>query len=159
MKQFGLFAITTFGFIGFSWGQTPSDSIFVAKSFWGYNFYQTDVRLNFNQLPYIMEENKEAHLLIKKARSNHTISSILSGAGGFLIGWQLGTALFGGEPNWAIAGVGGGLIVISIPLYSKSYRQSLEAIDIYNSGLLITGLLSQLSIGMTPNGVGIKLEF
>ena len=115
-----LFFVLMFGFF-ISNAQIPSDSVFVAKNFWGYKFYQKDQRLNFNQLPYIMEGSSEAHTLITKARTNNTISSIIGGAGGFLIGWQLASAIIGGDPNWTLAGIGGGLIIVSIPIFSKSY--------------------------------------
>ena len=139
--------------------QTPSDSIFVAKNFWGYKFYQKDTRLNFNQLPYVMEENSEAFNLITHAKSNNTISSIISGAGGFLLGWQLVTAAIGGDPNWVLAGVGGGLIVISIPVFSKSYRQSLEAVKMYNEGLSMSSQRLNLNFGASKNGIGIIIGF
>lgn len=139
--------------------QTPSDSIFIHKNFFGYNFYQTDTKLNFNQLPYIMEADLEAHQLIKKASSNNTISAIISGTGGFLIGWQLASALVGGEPNWIIAGVGGGLIVISIPINSKSYRQSLQAVGMYNTRLVAKRSKPKLFLCTTNRGVGLRMVF
>ncbi len=139
--------------------QTPSDSIFIHKNFFGYNFYQTDTKLNFNQLPYIMEADLEAHQLIKKASSNNTISAIISGTGGFLIGWQLASALVGGEPNWIIAGVGGGLIVISIPINSKSYRQSLQAVGMYNTRLVAKRSKPKLFLCTTNDGAGLRIVF
>lgn len=139
--------------------QTTSDSLFVAKNFWGYKFYQKDARLNFNQLPYVMEENSEAFNLISHAKSNNTISSIISGAGGFLVGWQLVTAAIGGDPNWVLAGVGGGLIVISIPIFSKSYRQSIEAVKMYNEGLAMSNHRLNFNIGASRNGIGIMIRY
>ena len=139
--------------------QTPSDSIFIHKNFFRYNFYQTDTKLNFNQLPYIMEADLEAHQLIKKASSNNTISAIISGTGGFLIGWQLASALVGGEPNWIIAGVGGGLIVISIPINSKSYRQSLQAVGMYNTRLVAKSSKPKLFLCTTNHGAGLRIVF
>jgi len=150
-----LFAVS----FNLSCAQSASDSIFVAKSFLGYKFYQKDTRLNFNQLPYIMEDNSEAYSLITKARGNNTISSILSGSGGFLIGWQLVTAIVGGDPNWTIAGIGGGLIAISIPIYSKSYKQSLKSVEMYNTGLGMNSHRLFLSIVSLQTGIGIKLGF
>lgn len=147
--------------LGFSsaYAQIPSDSVFVTKNFWGYKFYQKGQRLNFNQLPYIMEGSNDAYSLITKARTNNTISSIISGTGGFLIGWQLASAIIGGEPNWILAGVGGGLIIVSIPIFSKSHRQSLEAVEMYNAGLSADNLKAQLNFGTTENGIGLKLSF
>lgn len=140
-------------------GQTPSDSIFVQKNFIGYKFFQKDVRLNFNQLPYIMEGDQKAYSLIKKARAKNTISSILSGSGGFLIGLQLISELVGGEANWTLAAIGGGLIVVSIPIYSRSYKQSLEAVHMYNTGLGASSRRPILRLGALQNGIGIRYEF
>ena len=61
-----------------------------------------------------MEENEEAYNLMVGARSDNTISSIISGTGGFLVRWQLVTAVIGGDPNWALSGICRGLIVVSI---------------------------------------------
>ncbi len=53
-------------------------------------------------------------------RSNVTFlnvtAQVLGGIGGALVGWQLGTYIGGGEPNWTLAAVGGGLIAVAIPL-------------------------------------------
>jgi len=148
-------------FMGFTCikAQTPSDSIFVNKNFWGSKFFQKDTRINFNQLPYIMEDDQEAYRLIKKAKNTNVISSIISGTGGFLIGWQLVTALVGGEANWAMVAIGGGLIAVSIPIYSKSYKQSLQAVEMYNAGLSTNNHRPRMVVGTTRHGIGVRLEF
>jgi hypothetical protein len=155
-----IFAVIIFvGSVNLLNAQSTSDSVYVYKSFLGYKYIQHDARLNFNQLPDILNENQEAYLLIKKARTNNIISSIISGTGGFLIGWQLGTALVGGDPNWTLAAVGGGLIVISIPIYSKSMKQSLEAIDEYNAGLGKSSRRPNVNIGLVRYGFGLSMNF
>ena len=139
--------------------QTTTDSVYVVKSFLGYKFYQNDMRLNFNQLPFVMEENGEAYYVIKKAKSNYTASTVLSSVGGFLLGWQIGSAIFSGNPNWGLAGVGGGLIIVSIPFFTKSFHLSLDAIERHNSALSgATGRL-ELNFGATGNGVGLIMRF
>lgn len=148
-----------FGVKSISKGQTFSDSVFVKKNFWGHKFYHSNTRLNLNQLPHIMLDNSEAHLLISKAKNKNTASAIISGIGGFIVGWQLGTEIAGGEANWNLAAVGGGLILISIPISSKSHKQTLKAIEIYNAGLAADGKRPQLILCSTGNGIGLKLEF
>lgn len=147
------------GAASISKGQTPSDSIFVYKNFIGYKFYQKNVRLNFNQRPYIMEGDQTAHSQIKKVGNKNTISSILSGTGGFLIGLQLVTALVGGDANWTIVVIGGGLFVVFIPIYSKSDKQSLEAVNLYNAGLGTSIHRPILRLGAFQNGNGFRYEF
>ena len=62
-----------------------------------------------------MKPNEQAYKLIKSAQSTYTWGKcIFSYAGGFMIGYPLGTALGGGEPNWAMANIGAGLKAASI---------------------------------------------
>ena len=166
MKKIVFLVIFLVGFYNLAEAQTPleeaqiySDSIFIQKSFIGYKFYQMDARINFNQLPEIMKEDQQAYILVKKAKNKNTISSILGGAGGFIIGLQLANVIITGDPNWAVLAVGGGLVVISIPIFVKSNRQSLEAIDMYNSGLGISSHRLQWSLGTTKNGIGLTVGF
>lgn len=106
-----------------------------------------------------MNENQEAQQIIKKVKTKNTVASIFSGVGGFIIGWQLGAAIVGGEPNWNAAAVGGGLVLISIPISVKSYKQALQAVKIYNAGLVASSKRSQLFLCTTVDGVGLKLKF
>lgn len=156
--RFLIFFLLLFG-LNTAFAQEQSDSIYVAKSFLGYKFYQHDARVNMNTLPLLMQDNSEALRLTTKARKNNILSSIISGTGGFLIGWQLATAIVGGEPNWTMAAVGGGLIVVSIPITSRAFKQSLAGIDIYNSGLVESSHRMILDFGLVQNGLGLKLVF
>ena len=60
---------------------------------------------------------------------------ILSYAGGFMIGWPIGTAIGGGKPAWALAGIGGGLVAVAIPLSISSNKKMETAVRQYNAGL------------------------
>ena len=166
MKNISLLITILVGFYNLAEAQTPleeaqaySDSIFFHKSFIGYKFYQMDSRINFNQLPEIMKEDQQAYVLVKKAKNKNTISSILGGAGGFLLALQLANVIIGEDPNWPMIAIGGGLVVISIPIFSKSYKQSLNAIDMYNSGLGTSSHQLQWSLGTTRNGIGLTVGF
>lgn len=106
--------------MSFTFGQTASDSISMKKVFGGYQFYQGEQRLNVNQLVNTMKPNNQAYQQIKSAQSTYTLATIIGGVGGFMVGWPIGTALGGGEPNWTMAGIGAGLFVVSIPI-SQSF--------------------------------------
>lgn len=61
---------------------------------------------------------------------------ILSAAGGALLGWPLGQAIVGEEdPMWALAGVGGGLIAVSIPFAVVADNKVDNAVDAHNERL------------------------
>lgn len=61
---------------------------------------------------------------------------IFSYAGGFMIGWPIGTAIGGGDPNWGIAAAGVGCVLLSIPLANGYKKNAKEAVSIYNNGFI-----------------------
>ena len=78
-----------------------------------------------------------------------------------MVGWQIGAALGGGDPNWALAGIGAGLIVVYIPISQKFNKQAKTAVDTFNGGLKTSSFWdnNELGIGLTGNGVGLSLRF
>jgi hypothetical protein len=78
-----------------------------------------------------------------------------------MVGWPIGAAMAGGEPNWTMAGIGAGLIIISIPISLKFNKQAKQAVDIYNGGLQSSSLRtkSELRFLMTGNGLGLTFRF
>ena len=143
-----------------SFGQT-SESITMKKVFGGYQFYQGDKRLNVNQLVNTMKSNEQAYKEIRSAKTTYSIATVFAGAGGFMVGWPIGTAIGGGDPNWTMAGIGAGLIVVSIPLSLKFNKQASQAVNTYNRGSA-TGLFwnkSELRFCMTGYGMGLRLRF
>ncbi len=147
--------------MSFMFGQTASDSITMKKVFGGYQFYQGERLLKMSDLTITMVLNNEAYKQIKSARSAYTMASILSYAGGFLVGWPLGTAIGGGEPNWTLAGIGAGLIVVSIPITQSFNKKAKQAVDTYNGGLQTSSFWdkNELNLSLTGNGIGLTLNF
>ena len=145
----------------FTFGQTVTDSISMKKVFGGYLFYQGEKRLNMNQLVNAVKPNEQAYKQIKSAQSTNTFASIIGFTGGFMVGWPIGTSIGGGEPNWTMAGIGAGLIVVSIPISQKFNKQAKQAVDTYNGGLQTSSFWnkSELRFSMTGNGVGLTLRF
>lgn len=142
-------------------GQSTSMPIVMKKSFGGYTFFQGDKRLNMNQLVNAMESNNQAYTQIKSAKSTYTIASTLGLAGGFLVGWPLGTAIGGGKPNWVLAGIGAGLIVASIPISNNFNKKARKAVDTYNGELKTSSFWDrkELDLSMTGGGIGLTLRF
>ena len=138
-----------------------SQRIEVRKSFGEYKYIQNEKQLTMDALSQIMESNKQSKELIKKARNKQITSMILGGVGGALIGWPIGTAIRGGDPIWALAGVGAGIIIIAIPIASSSSKNANKAVDIYNSNLDLSSSSSgsYLKLGINKSGIGISLNF
>lgn len=141
------------------YGQNISDTIEVRKAM-GVVFIQNGQKLAPRKLLEITSTNSEAYKEMKIAKSNYDAGSVFGFAGGFLVGWPLGTAVAGGEPNWTLAAVGAGLIVISIPFSTSYSKHAKKAVALYNNGLKQSGLNSpEVRLGLTYNGIGLRVTF
>jgi hypothetical protein len=140
-------------------GQNTTDSITVKRTF-GTVFQQHGENLTPGKLLEITQSNTEAYNEMKLAKSNYNAGYVIGFAGGALVGWPVGTALAGGDPNWTLAAVGAGLIVVSIPFSSAYIRHAKKAVSIFNSQLKQLGLNRiDLKIGCTNHGVGLSINF
>ena len=139
-----------------------SDTISIKKSFGGLFFIKESSTHNINELSHLVATNTEAMVFAKKARKNNICASIFCCAGGFLIGYPLGTALGGGEPAWELAAVGAGSFVVGLVFDSRAKKNAREAVKIYNSDLnapVSSNFKPELGIGLTGNGIGLSLRF
>lgn len=141
---------------------TPlSDSIEMRKKFGGYQFYENGRVLSMAQLKSTLRQDSQAFSEFKSARSANGIATVLGFAGGALIGWPLGTALGGGEPEWAMLGAGVGLVGVSIPFIVKANKKFKKAVDLYNSNPENTSSRPavEFRLGSTGKGVGLVMSF
>lgn len=140
-------------------GQTKTDSIFVQEK-GTVCFYQHGVKLTPSALLRITKGHANAYENMEQAKVNYDFAYGFSLAGGFCIGWPIGTMLGGGDPTWALLGVGAGLIVISIP-FSKAYaKHAKKAINLYNEDVSKTSYETiDLNVGLTAHGLGLLLTF
>jgi len=133
------------------------------KVFAGYKFTQNGKGVNINQLAKIVSDDLEAKKLMRSAKSNVQMGTILAGVGGFLIGWPVGSAIGGGEPNWLLAAGGVLAAGIGLPLSNSGYKRAREAVRIYNNSLeKPTGsnkFKPQFEIATTQNGIGLLMRF
>jgi hypothetical protein len=139
--------------------QNQTDSIEISRQF-GIVFSQNGMKLTPKQLFDITGSNDQTSHELKVAKTNYTFATIFSCAGGFLIGWPLGTAIGGGKPDWALAGIGAGLVLVALPFNSAYIKHIKKAVGIYNDGLHKSGLKG-VNIRMELNcyGAGVKIVF
>ena len=60
-----------------------------------------------------------------------------------------------------MAGIGVGLIVVSIPISKSFNKKAKQAVEIYNGGLQTSSFWykNELKLSMTGNGIGLTLNF
>jgi len=107
----------------------------MVKTFGGVRFESDTLTYSAKQVLELMRDNQPAYIEFKRAKSNYDGAGVMGFVGGLLIGFPLGTAIVGGEPEWGLAAGGAGLLLLSIPLNSAFKRHAQSAIDTYNAQL------------------------
>lgn len=157
MKKLIIVTIGLF-FFNISFGQEIEMKI----NLLGYKFVQNGERLTWKEVAKATESNKEANLLIKKAKSNNIISNALTIAGGALIGIPIGQSTTERNPNWTLAYIGGGMIAIAIPFTFSAFNKANEGVDKYNLSLKSASTFEfkpEFKIIANGNGVGLSMNF
>lgn len=137
---------------GYLSAQTTSDTLRMVKQ-GGIKFYQGSRQLRPAEVLQLMESNPAARAAFKKAKSNYDAAVALGYIGGFMIGWPVGTAIGGGDPNWGLAAGGVGVVLLSIPFNSAFKNHARSAVNLYNKNSPGRGA----SVQLMPAGAGMKL--
>lgn len=140
-------------------GQESTGPVEVREGF-GTSFVQNGKKLSPKQMLNLMDVNPAAYKEMEAAKLNNDWATAFGFAGGFLIGWPLGTAIGGGEPNWTLAGIGAGLVVVSIPFSTAYKKHALKAVDMYNNGTGEAGLMKlNYVVRISPGSFSLKIVF
>ena len=132
----------------------------VKNTFWGIRVIQNNKKYTLNEAKKIMEPNEEAYKLLLSAQTNDMFAGLLGVTGGILIGWNIGEAISGKDPNWALSAVGGAAIIGSIPLTTAAVKKTKQAAEIYNAGIKkTTYLIPELKLYFAANKLGLTLNY
>ncbi|MCB9425794.1 MAG: hypothetical protein H6584_02015 [Flavobacteriales bacterium] len=159
MKHFIFFIFIALVSTNLSLAQDLKTAITTKKKGGEIQFYQGDKKLNLREVKSIFESNELAYEQIKSAKSTYTWGFVLGTIGGGFIGYPLGQALSGGDPLWAMAGVGAGLIIISIPITRNYNKKAIQALETYNSGLQTTSYKNTKELKFLSNSSGVGLAY
>jgi hypothetical protein len=72
---------------------------------------------------------------VDQAKALSTISLVLAGVGGALVGWQLGAWAGGEDVDWRIAAAGGATIAVALPLAFWADSSVGAAVESHNRSL------------------------
>jgi hypothetical protein len=102
------------------------------KTFGGVRYEMDSLILSPKQVLEVLKDNSVAFEEFKRAKVNYNVAGVLGFTGGVLIGFPIGTAIAGGDPEWGLAAGGVGLILASIP-FNRAYKgRAFGAIELYN---------------------------
>ncbi len=128
----------------------------------GYKFIQNGKKLKWKELVAATESNVEANLLIRKARTHNTISTVGALLGGALIGIPLGQSASDQDPNWTLAYIGGGIALVAIPFSFSGFNKVNKGIDDYNLSLKSASIYHfkpEFQVIANGNGIGLSMNF
>ena len=140
-----------------------SQKMEMKKTFSGYVFFKDGERISKRNLKKTLEPNKIAFDLFKNSRTKKTVGSILEFSGGFLIGFPIGQAIsYNPEPNWSLAGIGGGLVIIGTIFSLDVIKKTKRAVEIYNSSWNSASdykFEPDFEVIANRNGIGLLISF
>jgi hypothetical protein len=119
-------------------------------------FYEDNRLLKPKDVLSRMQVDEEAYKTFKKAKANYDAGQAMGFVGGFLIGWPVGTAFGGGDPEWGLAGAGAALVIGSLPLMASFKKHSKNALSIYNAKAHEIPVKIDFHASVTSAGIAIR---
>ena len=123
------------------------------------NVWQNDVKIKPDQVRAIMSGNSAALEKYNTGRALHVTGQIFAYPGVFLLGWNAGTVISGGEINGVLVGLGLASSISGIIMLLAGKSQMKTSVNLYNSGLNNNATSYQINFGATQNGIGLCLQF
>ena len=139
----------------------PNKEIEIQKTFLGAKFYLDGEKVSLKRLESVLIDVPQSYRFVQQAKTSNIFSQIFGFAGGFLIGYPIGTAIAGGDANWNLALAGAGCLAVSIPLAIVGTNKVVKAVDLYNQSKTTSHNEQKLELNfaLTSNGVGLVVNF
>lgn len=123
-------------------------------------FVQQRHTLSPGDLMKVTKYNTAAHKKITMANINYYTGIVFIVGGAAIAGSQLGAYAAGEDLDPMMLGIAAGLAVMYVPFYALYVNSAKKGIKIYNAGLTKTTTSNiKLGVGLTENGVGVKVRF
>lgn len=140
--------------------QSVTDSIKIYKGAFGNIYLKDGKSLRGRTLYQVLSKNPETLPHITAAKTNNVYGNIFGGAGGFILGYQLGSSYTRTSPNWFALGSGAVLAALQIPFEIARVKHTKKAVLMYNNDILKTSSLKpSYNIGLSNNGISLKITF
>jgi hypothetical protein len=141
-------------------GQGITDTIEIRKMALGKSYYLGEERLTLRRLAEITSSDALAHKKIKLAQTCNVFGCVFGAAGGACIGYPVGTLIGGGQPNWIVAGVGAGFLLIGVSVAIAGDIHIAKGVAMYNRGLQQANADTvYFRLNFTPTGIGVVMKF
>jgi len=121
--------------------------------------FQNGAKLTPEQVRGVMSSNAEALQQYNSGRSLFVAGQVIAYPSAFLLGWDLGTRLGGGEGNGTLLAVGAVGTVVGLIMGFSGESQIKKSVQLYNTKTSYNAVPSQLNFGFTQTGIGFSMKF
>lgn len=146
-----------------SLAQKSGDQLTVKTGIFKNKYYKGVWNISQEKALGILSENGECYALANKGLKLQRTFRVMAGAGTAMVAFSAISAAADADPRWYIAGIGGGIILVSIPIYSSGHKRLNEAIEVYNEEELSAyrpkQFIKDIKLVGTDTGVGIRMSF
>ena len=120
---------------------------------------QNGTKLTTEQVRIVMSGNNEALQQYNNGRSLKIAGQWFAYPGAFLLGWDLGMRLAGGEGNEVILGIGAAAFLVGEIMIISGESKVKTSVRLYNSKVSNNTISYQINFGLTQTGVGLSMRF
>ena len=121
--------------------------------------FQNGTKLKAEQVKGAMSDNSEALALYNSGRSLFVVGQVIAYPSAFLLGFDLGTRLGGGEGNGTVLAVGAVGTVVGLIIGLSGEKKIKNSVLLYNSKASNSAVPYQINFGFTQTGVGLGIRF
>ena len=121
--------------------------------------WQNGTKLKAEQVRVAMSDHGEALSQYNSGRSLFVGGMVIGYPCAFLLGFDLGTRLGGGEGNGAVLGIGAAGTIVGIIMMFSGEKKIKNSLQLYNSTAGNHSVSYQVNFGFTPTGVGFNVHF
>ena len=135
------------------------EKIEIVKKPLGTVFQLNGKNLKISEIAEITSSNPVSQKEMKIAKRNYHAGSFFSMVGGALIGFPIGTMIGGGEPQWELAAVGVGFVIIGIPFQIGYSKHTKKAINEFYSNNYVPLRQNKLQFALGSNSIYFRYNF
>ena len=121
--------------------------------------FQNGTKIKPEQVRGVMSGNSDALQQYNSGRSLFVTGQVIAYPCAFLLGFDLGTRLGGGEGNGTVLGIGAAGTIVGLIMAFSGEKKIKNSVLLYNSNASNKAVSYQVNFGFTPTGVGFSMRF
>ena len=159
MKNLFIFSVFILTFTLSAYSQSTNIEVVEKGLFKNKVYVKCGIEMTPAQLVTLFQNDPNMKDYYKPIAMNNVASSLLNSIGSALIFWPVAEWLSdNSNPNWDLAYIGAGCVVLSIPFKNAYNKHAARAVQYYNSWYHKTSAV-HFNLNLDRNGLGLAMKF